>query len=66
MVEADETVAAEEHMSIGRRLVQFILKPAPAQFTATNFLARAGQHAVVYTAAMIVAVCACTLISFRM
>jgi hypothetical protein len=66
MVEADETVALREHVSFGRRLIRFITKPGPVRFTPANFLARTGQHAVVYVAVMLVAVFACVLISARM
>jgi hypothetical protein len=50
---------------IGRRLIAFVLKPPPWDFTPANFAARMGQHLVVYMAVLIVAVLACLVVSAR-
>lgn len=66
MVEADERIAAGAHAPARRRLLDFVLRPAPDRFTPANFLARTGQHAVVYMTVTIAAMCACALTFIRL
>ena len=70
MAEAHETSAKTgKGALIGRtafvagRLIAFVLKPSPREFTPANFVVRMGQHLVVYMAVLIVAVLACLVIS---
>ena len=66
MIEADETIATDKRTPLGRRLIRFVLRPAPVEFTPANFVTRMEQHAVVYVAVLIAAVCACVVISAPM